>query len=165
MDFHTLPSKHPADIIRFVGNHTTAETAETPTFATVWELLDIAQADEQGRFQDRALYDDEDSARYNEHPDAPDDAVQPVFDRDRYAAVIGAAHTAIDTIDGLKMLRTGMCETHSDACIDDTDLPETLRTCTHCQTPDSWVADELIALRVDKFTDLMSSKADSCDGD
>lgn len=95
MDFHDLPSEQPADIIRFVDNHTTAETAETPTFATVWELLDLAQADEQGRFQDRALYDNQDSAQCTEHPDAPDDAVQPVFDRDQYAAVIGAAHTAM----------------------------------------------------------------------
>lgn len=163
MDFHDLLSKHPADIIRLVDNHTTAKTAETPTFATVWELLDLAQADEQGRLQNRGLYDNEDSAQYTEDPDAPDDAVQPVFDRERYAAVIGAAHTAIDTIDGFRALRTGLCETHSDTDIDNVDLQETLRTCTHCRTPDPWVADELTILRVDKFTDLASPKADSCD--
>lgn len=155
MKIHDLPIWPTEELLEFVQNHTPPTDAETPYYATVSELLDLAAADHQGRWQTNPVVTDDSRniEAYDAINDGPEDIVQPVFERDTFEAVITRAQTAINKVSGYDVLRDGLCDTHSDSSIENDSLSSTLSQCDDCRTPGPWVGDEIAARRANYVDD------------
>ena len=145
MDVYDLPVWEPTRLIEFVDKHTPAENADTPYMAMLSELVDLAHADHQGRFQNVDVFDTDDG--FEDDVAAPDGAGRPVFNEARFNDAISLARTAINEINGYEILRTGLCTEHTSDDVSNEDLAPTLGQCDECRTPGPWVGDELTAKR------------------
>lgn len=141
MDIHDLPVWESDRLIEFVDQHDPAPEAETPYMATVEELLDLAAADHQGRFQNQDVA--EIDTVLEDDADAPDGAGRPVFNRAPFTARVDAARTAIEDISGFEVLRTGLCDDHAVKELPDGSLSTQLGQCEACRTPGPWVGEQL----------------------
>jgi len=141
MKIHDLPWWDPHKAIEFIEDHDPEPDVDTPYMATIEELIDLARADHQGRFQHLKVFDSEDE--YQMHEDAPEGTAQPIFDADRYLSYIENVRTVIKEVDGCEILRRGTCEEHSTETIENEELAETLSSCEDCRTPGEWVGDKL----------------------
>lgn len=150
MDIHDLPAWDPFELVEFVDRHDPAPEADTPYRATIEEILDLAQADHQGRFQNDDVFTDE--VTYEEDPDAPDGAARPVFHRDVFIERVNTTRTAIEEISGFEILRTGLCDDHAETDVLNEDLAGQLGRCDQCRTPGPWVGDELNTKRREFIT-------------
>ncbi|WP_302083212.1 HD domain-containing protein [Salinibaculum rarum] len=152
MDFHDIPTWDARKLIEFVEAHTAPPEAETPYMGTVEELLDLAQADHEGRWQNIDLYDAE--TAYQVDAAAPDDAARPAFQRDVFESQIAVARDAIESIDGYEVLRDGLCDSHTSDTITDDNLARVLNACGDCRSPGEWVGDKITTRR----TSLINSE-------
>ncbi len=142
MHIHDLPVwQDKIKTITFIEDHTPQQYEETPFKATVEELIDLAKADHQGRFQEINVFDT--LAEYQEHEDAPVGTAQPVFDQEPYLKTVSRAREVINEVDGYHILKKGLCNECSEDNIDNDDLAERLSTCEDCRTPGEWVGEEL----------------------
>lgn len=138
-----LPEWDADRLIEFVEDHDPPAAAETPEYATVDELLDLVQADHQGRFRDAADGVGDATAVEPVDDRAPAGAVQPVFDREPYERRIAGARRAIAEVSGYDVLRDALCDDHDPAAVADDALAGVLAGCADCPTPDEWVAEAI----------------------
>lgn len=159
MDIHDLPLWDVDYLIEFIDQHTPPEEAKKPYTATIEELLDLAAADHQGRFQTR---DDPETDipldQIEDDSDAPDDAGRPVFNPDPYFERVKAVRAAIEEIDGFSVLRSGLCDDHKGEGIPDENLSEQLSQCESCRTPGPWVGEAITTRRTNHVLDYMDSE-------
>jgi len=142
MDIHDIPLEwRPSRLIEFINQHDPAEGAKRPFKATVEELIDLGNADDEGRFQNRSVFDEDDEFR--EDSDAPDDAVRPVFPRHLFAERLEAAREAIASVDGYDVMLDGLCDDHAAADVANDELAQTLGSCEDCRTPGDWIGSKL----------------------
>lgn len=126
MVIHDLIQMMPGEMIAF---------ADSISSVDIWKMLDLAQADEEGRLVD---------------------GDRPEFDREKYAKRIIAIEKAQEQVSGFEAMRTGLCDEHDP---DDESLQETLETCTDCRTTGPWIGDEVQKLRVEKVQEVLSENA------
>jgi len=157
MDFHDLPRWEPQRVIEFVDKHDQPPEAKTPYTATIEELLDLVHADHQGRFQNESVFDAEDE--YMEDQEAPDGSRRPDFNRDPFEAIINRTRESIERIDGYSVLRTGLCDKHSDNDIEDEALASHLSACEACASPGEWVGERLNELRINMIDERSQNLA------
>lgn len=151
MNIHDLPTWEPLELVEFVDNHDPAENAKKPYMATVEELIDLAQADHEGRFQNEEVFDGGDAFTMDEY--APDGAARPAFDRETFRDRVATARQAIKEINGYEILRTGLCSEHAATDPDESTLASQLGTCEDCRSPGPWVGERIAARRDEFITD------------
>jgi len=163
MKFHEIPSMPPSELLDFVGtmfptgaessnNHQlpTTSDGEPHRFfgATAWELLDLAQADHEGRIQ----------------VDESGNESVPELDRDQFVNRIEAVFEVENSVDGYEALESGLCDEHSESVIDRTDgilvdenksVSSVMSSCTDCTTPGDWVSVELDSMKAVKLGDII----------
>jgi len=145
MDIHDLPEKWgPHKLINFVDNHTPPEEAKKVYKATVDELIDLAHADHQGRFQTEDVPTD---LQYTYDEEAPEGAIRPVFKPEPFRNLVSTARTAINEISGFDILRDELGEPKEEVPNDK--LAAELAQRDDCRTPDEWVGEELNTRRVE----------------
>lgn len=150
MDVYDLPEWDPLTLVEFVDHYTPAEQAKTPYMATVEELIDMSEADHQGRFQNLDVFDSENA--FTEDDDAPDGAARPAFNKTRFTDALTTARTAITEINGFEILRTGLCNEHANNGLGNDALAEQLARCETCRTPGPWVGENLTEQRYEYIT-------------
>jgi len=149
MEIHDLVEWDQERLLKFVENHTTAPKETEPKYATVFELIDLAHADHQGRLvTDKEVDQDvhtEDDEEYELPP--PEECERPSFNRDPFEDLVGQAIEALNQIDGYTALRTGLCESHQDEDVDEEELSRLLAECDACDTPGEWVGTEITQMQ------------------
>jgi len=161
MSFYDLQSMSVREMCGFLQGHfptgiegdgmrelPTNDAGEPHAFfgATAWEMLDLIQADHEGR-----LRMDESGA-----------TVRPELDRQQFADRIAAVFEATQSVDGFEALETGLCDKHDPMQNDgvsinrdhgtieygNTDRPvqTQMERCDRCRTPDEWVGTKLDAM-------------------
>lgn len=136
MEFHDMPEWEPNKLTEFVEDRTPSPDAKRPHFATVEELLDLAQADHEGRItlEAESLEAEEVSP------------VEPMFDRNPYERAIEIARRAIDDVDGYSVMRSELCDLHRDTT-DDEDINGVMSSCPDCRTPGPWIGERIESRR------------------
>jgi tRNA nucleotidyltransferase (CCA-adding enzyme) len=137
MYVHDIPTWSSSELIDFIEQHDPPESAKRPHIATVEELLDLAQADHEGRWQSRATFSDADA--FATDSGAPSGAVRPVFDREVFAKHLSAARDAVESIDGYDVMPEGLCDDHSKTSIPESAIADTLKSCDQCRSPGQWI--------------------------
>lgn len=150
MNIHDMPDWRPEELIEFIDTHDPAPEADTPYMGTTDELIDLAQADHHGRYQNLDVFTNDDE--YITVEDAPENTARPVFDRDTFAECIEITREAITTINGYEVLRTGLCNEHETTALSENDLAEQLHSCDACRTPGPWVGDQITTRRSELIT-------------
>lgn len=152
MDFHDLPTYSERELINFVDDHNLPAEANTPYTARIEELLDLAHADHEGRFQSLdASLGERTSTTLIADEKAPEHSGRPKFNRERFEALIDRAKLTVAKVDGHTAMREGLCEEHKTQPIQKKDLGRVLSECSDCQTPSSWVGERITDLRIEAF--------------
>lgn len=152
MDACDIPDWEPGRIIEFVDRHTAPEEADKPYFITADEMIDVLQADQEGRLDRPVEYNvavddsgfclevtDEDQFGEDGLYSLGEPEV-PTFDREAFERVIGAARSAIESVDGFEVMREGLCDEH-EGIVDDEMLADILETCPECRSPGPWIGE------------------------
>lgn len=190
MDVHNMPMMAPNELLDFVDGHlgpgdpmertlplgARRDSGERKTVgfhnATVWELIDLAHADHEGRLQlevesNVEITDDgfgqevvnEEQFHEDGMRTVTDREFQPEFDREQFVTIAEAVIEA-DDVAGYEALETGLCAEHSESEIDrthgihvdeDRRVQAVMADCPDCRTPDEWVGDMLESMRVDRL--------------
>lgn len=158
MSFYDLQSMSVREMRKFLQGHfpagiesdgmqelPTNDAGEPHAFfgATAWEMLDLIQADHEGRLR----LDESGKTR------------RPELDRQQFADRIAAVFEATQSVDGFEALETGLCDEHDpeqhDAVVinrnygtiecDGTEraVQTQMERCDRCRTPDEWVGTKL----------------------
>lgn len=152
MDACDIPDWGPERIIEFVDQHTAPDEADKPYFITADEMIDVLQADQEGRLDRPIEYNvavdesgfclevtDEDQFEEDGLYSLREPEV-PTFDHDPFERVIGAARSAIETVDGFEAMREGLCDEH-EGIVDDDMISDHLETCPECRSPGPWIGE------------------------
>lgn len=137
MRFHDVPDMGTGELVEFLGdmpgsgvNHGRRLGGASLFRATVWELLDLAQADHQGRLHEA---------------DGEMDLVRPRFDRQPFVSAIEAVEQATVEVSGYDALRWGACSEHHD--LGEDDLARQMSECRDCRDPGEWVGDQVAKMQ------------------
>lgn len=152
MEIHDLPEKSEHDIIEYVDRYSHPEGAEKPHGARIDELVDLAEADHRGRYQDESSI--EEGAESITSSDFPVGSVKPVFESE-LPAIVDAAKRALPAADGFKIMRDELSQYENTEDIDDDDLGPALAEHPKCRSPGEWIGEEITAQRVAEFRRLI----------
>lgn len=136
MDVYDLPDMSAVEMLEFG-----ADRLDDVHGASLDELIDLAQADHQGRYQ----------VTYRDPVEGVDEErvcfEQPEFDREPYEMVRDAIEHAVGNVDGYAVMRERACSEHSET--DDEKLAGTMSSCTDCPEPGPWIGEEIESRRID----------------
>lgn len=174
MRFFDLTVKTPEEMVDYVGDFVVQEdpmARELPLGdtrvsglestisiggATIWELLDLAEADHTGRLQkdDRGF------------------VYTPEMNREPYEDVIESVIDARSSVDGYDAMATGLCDAHhpdndgvtispefgtlivvDDGVISEEPIESVMSSCDDCRTPDSWIGEIIAEMMAESIRD------------
>lgn len=156
MDVHDIDEMDADELIEFVTNRVglVSDEAERPRQITIDELVDLANADEEGRKRLVPLVE--------AYPDAADNLdidgetseyvedrvpVRPTFDRREFVDRVEAVRSAVEQADGFAAMREGLCGEHGP--VGDGSLKRVLSNCEDCRSPGPWIGETIDEMRAE----------------
>jgi tRNA nucleotidyltransferase (CCA-adding enzyme) len=144
MDVHDLPVMGPRRTIEFVSDR-----LDDAHGASIYELVDLAHADHEGRLQveyrDPIEGTDQERVAFD----------TPEFSRGTFDHVVSAVERAVDQFDGYRAMRDHTCGEHEDVA--DEDLHDAVTSCDVCRSPGSWVGEYIESKQAEALVDELDA--------
>jgi len=153
MKFHDIPEMGPEELINFLNNfdHPPGDLESDSQRhgisigkATVWEMLDLAHSDEEGRMKQtmRDPIRGTDLVRYS--------VETPEFERETFEKIIESVLEAERRVSGYEALRTGACDEHESFDQDD-NIQAIMNNCDECKSPGGWVGETITEMKIEEI--------------